>query len=134
MLCKHVTFSLELPQNRDRHFDGLVSRFDYRGVAYGFAAYRATLLPWPWFLSSSADCRIFQEKSARDIILESFREPGFSDFRPSLRAPYSTRDYTVQYRQPAFALLRRPMQQEDIYYYFDTNPRNTTTPSEEIRR
>src|SRR3546814_15163194 len=74
MLGKHVTVSLELPQNRKRHFDGLVSRFDYRGVADGFAAYRATLRPWLWFLSRSADCRIFQEKSARDIILEVFRE------------------------------------------------------------
>src|SRR3546814_13616392 len=81
MLGKHVTVSQKLPQNRKRQFDGLVSRLDYRGVADGFAAYRATLRPWLWFRSRSADCRIFQEKSARDIILEVFREHGFSDFR-----------------------------------------------------
>src|SRR3546814_1656241 len=107
MLGKHVTVSLELPQNRKRHFDGLVSRFDYRGVADGFAAYRATLRPWLWFLSRSADCRIFQEKSARDIILEVFREHGFSDFRTSLSETYRKRDYCVQYRETAFEFVSR---------------------------
>src|SRR3546814_18456467 len=102
MLGKHVTFSLELPQNRKRHFDGLVSRFDFRGIADGFAAYRATLRPWLWFLSRSVDCRIFQEKSARDIILEVFREHGFSDFRTSLSETYRNRAYCVSYRATAF--------------------------------
>src|SRR3546814_15962473 len=114
MLGKHVTVSQKLPQNRKRQFDGLVSRLDYRGVADGFAAYRATLRPWLWFLSRSADCRIFQEKSARDIILEVFREHGFSDFRTSLSETYRKRDYCVKYREPAFAFVSRLLDRKSV--------------------
>src|SRR6478609_6020484 len=42
--------------------------------------YRATLVPWTWFLTRCSDCRIFQEKTVPEIIEKIFKDRGFTDF------------------------------------------------------
>ena len=96
-----------------------VTRFSYegtRGLRYG--VYRAELSPWLWFLTRTADCRIFQNKKVPDIIKEIFREQGFTDFKDALGGSYREWEYCVQYRETDFNFVSRLMEQEGMYYYF----------------
>lgn len=115
---QRVTITMELPQG-ERHFDGFVTQFRFAGTLGQFARYQATLRPWLWFLTRTADCRIFQKQKVPDIIKSVFRDNGMSDFKDLLREGYRDWDYCVQYRETDFNFISRLMEQEGIYYYFE---------------
>lgn len=104
---------------RKRHLTGFVARFTQGGLHGGFASYHATLVPWLWFLTRTADCRIFQGKSVPDIIKDVFRDQGFTDFKDRLTGSYGTLDYCVQYRETDFTFVSRLMEREGIYFFFE---------------
>jgi type VI secretion system secreted protein VgrG len=115
---QNVTIRVELGAGRSRYFNGYVSRFT-QVTAYGrLARYRATVVPWLWFLTRCADCRIFQEKTVPEIIKQVFRDRGFTDLEDQLSGSYSKWEYCVQYRETDFNFVSRLMEQEGIYYYF----------------
>ena len=115
---QRVTVTMELPEG-ERHFDGYVTQFRYAGTDGQFARYQATLRPWLWFLTRTADCRIFQKQKVPDIIKAVFRDNGMSDFKDKLRESYREWEYCVQYRESDFNFVSRLMEQEGIYYYFE---------------
>ena len=115
---QNVTIRLNLSEDKTRYFNGFVSRFTQTLPVGGLARYRATIVPWLWFLTRTADCRIFQEKTVPDIIEDVFREHGFTDFERSLSGSYRTWLYCVQYRETDFNFVSRLMEQEGIYYFF----------------
>ena len=85
---KNVTFSVSLPDDSFRHFNGFVSRFAAGDEdQQGRRNYRAEVVPWLWFLTRTADCRIFQNKTVPEIIEQVFKDLGFSDYKPQLRRP-----------------------------------------------
>ncbi len=105
-----------------RYFHGFVSRFEQAPVAGAtsrVAGYRATVVPWLWFLTRRSDCRIFQEKNVPQIVLEIFREHGVADFELRLTHDYKPREYCVQYRETDFDFVSRLLEDEGIYYYFE---------------
>jgi type VI secretion system secreted protein VgrG len=114
-----VTITLQLPEGEARHFHGIVSRFVQTRIEDRYAHYQATVVPWLWLLTRTADCRIFQEKSIPDIITEIFDLHGFTDYRLALSGTYEPWDYCVQYRETAFNFVSRLMEQEGIYYFFE---------------
>lgn len=118
MLGQNVSVRLKTTENESRYFNGFVSRFCQVGAAENKYSYQATLKPWLWFLTRTADCRIFQKKTVPDIIKQIFRDHGFSDFEESLSATYREWEYCVQYRETDFNFVSRLMEQEGIYYYF----------------
>jgi len=115
---QNVSIRLNLGDEEIRYFNGFVSHFTQLTSSGQLARYRATVVPWFWFLTRMADCRIFQEKKVPDIIEEIFRDRGFTDFENSLSATYRTWEYCVQYRETDFNFISRLMEQEGIYYYF----------------
>lgn len=124
MLGTNVTIRLLGGKDSTRFFNGFVSKFTLTGVdrtkneslSY---SYRLTLVPWLWFLTRSAGCRIFQEKTVPDIIKAIFKERGFTDVKDSLTETYRTWEYCVQYRETDFNFVSRLMENEGIYYYFE---------------
>ncbi|MFC1636694.1 type VI secretion system Vgr family protein [Planctomycetota bacterium] len=115
---KNVTIRLDLGAGRTRYFNGHVSCFTQLTSAGRLARYRAIVVPWLWFLSRTADCRIFQEKTVPEIIKQIFRDRGFTDFEDGLSGSYHTWEYCVQYRETEYSFVSRLMEQEGIYYYF----------------
>ncbi len=116
---KTLTVNVVLADGSTRYFHGHVSRF--------FAGdqdldkrrnYRAEVVPWLWFLTRTSDCRIFQQKSAPDIIQQIFKDQGFSDFKVQLGGKHPMRDYCVQYRETDFNYISRLMEEEGIFYFF----------------
>jgi type VI secretion system secreted protein VgrG len=109
---------VEPPEGTPRHFHGLVTQFRLAGTLGRLARYSATVRPWLWFLTRTADCKIFQAMTVPDIIQAVFRDLGFTDFESKLSGTYRTWDYCVQYRESDFDFVSRLMEQEGIYYYF----------------
>lgn len=118
LLGENVTLRLDAQEDAPRYFNGYVSRMTQVGRLGGQAHYRFELRPWLWFLTRTSDCRIFQEMTVPDIILQVFRDHGFTDFESSLSETYRTWEYCVQYRETDFNFVSRLMEQEGIYYYF----------------
>lgn len=124
LLGTDITVQLELSESRDisagnyRYFHGFVADCAHVAGSGEYAHYEFSLRPWFWFLTRTADCRIFQEQSVPEIIREVFKESGFSDFEVKLSGQYEKWRYCVQYRETDFAFLSRLMEHEGIYYYF----------------
>jgi type VI secretion system secreted protein VgrG len=115
-----VDIALQLPGGTQRHLNGYVSRFTQGDTDdIPLTRYHAQVVPWLWFLTRQADCRIFQNMTAPDILSAVFNLFGFSDFRLSLNGTYPALEYCVQYRETSFNFVSRIMEQFGIFYYFD---------------
>ncbi|MGH7934838.1 MAG: type VI secretion system Vgr family protein [Candidatus Binataceae bacterium] len=116
---KQVTITLKTPGGGEsRYINGYVSRFTQAGNDPRFTYYHAEVVPWLWFLTRIADCRIFQNKTIPDIIVQVFQSRGFSDFSDKTQGSYPQRDYCVQYRETDFNFVSRLMEQYGIHYFF----------------
>ena len=60
---QRVTITIHAANGHDRYVNGFVSRFIQTGKDNRFAHYQAEVVPWLWFLTRNANCRIFQQKS-----------------------------------------------------------------------
>jgi type VI secretion system secreted protein VgrG len=118
LLGKNVTVRLEQHDESIRHFNGYVTRFRQSGIQGRYHAYHATVRPWLWFLTRTADCRIFQDKTVPEIVAEVFAGHDMADVRLELTETYRKRTYCVQYRETDFDFVSRLMEQEGIYYFF----------------
>ncbi len=118
-LGKSVTVKLKTPDGKDRYFNGLLAEARWAGQRDTLYAYELVIRPWLWLLSLTSDCRIFSQKSPRDIIKQVFTDRGFSDFRDELKSSYPTLEYCVQYRETDFVFVSRLMEQYGIYYFFE---------------
>lgn len=119
MLGQNITIAAQFDQSRTRYFNGEVVEF--RRVTFMHLdkqAYEAVLRPKFWLLSHTSDCRIFQNKSVKDILQEVLRENGITDLTLSLSGTYNPREYCVQYNESDFHFLSRLMEEEGIYYFF----------------
>src|SRR4051812_211847 len=84
----NATVRLTMPNGKTRFFNGFISRFLQVGDERGMILYRAIIVPWLWFLSRTADCRIFQKKKIPDLIESVFKAHGFKDYKLKLSGTY----------------------------------------------
>ena len=118
IIGQNVTIRLRLGGNKSRYFNGYINHFT-QVTAYGrLAKYQATMVPWLWFLTRTADCRIYQDQKIPDIIKEVFKKHELKNFEDALSDSYSKKEYCVQYRETDFDFVSRLMEQEGIYYFF----------------
>lgn len=115
-----ISITLHLPDGTPRYISGYVSRFTQGETDERmFTHYHAEVVPWLWFLTRQADCRIFQNLAVPDILSQVFNLFPVKDFRLSLKNSYSQLEYCVQYRETAFNFVSRLMEEYGIFYYFD---------------
>ncbi|RTQ32591.1 type VI secretion system tip protein VgrG [Variovorax gossypii] len=103
-----------------RFLHGHVARFTVAGREGGrtrHTVYRAVVRPWLWYLTRTSNSRVFQGKSAVQIIAEVLDAYGFV-FENRLCADYRAWDYCAQFNETDFAFVSRLMELEGIYYYF----------------
>ena len=118
---QNVTIQIALAAGATRYINGFVSRFAQSGSAQDATHYQMEVVPWLWFLTRIADCRIFQDKTIPQIVEAVFQSRGFSDYKLSLTGTYDQREYCVQYRETDFNFVSRLMEQYGIFYYFEHN-------------
>ena len=116
---QNVTIRLNTIQGGPRFFNGHVRSFRQTGNVGRLTSYQAVIVPKLWFLTRSADCRIFQNKKVPDIIKEVLEPYNFSPpFEDTLTGTYREWEYCVQYRETDFNFISRLMEQEGIHYFF----------------
>lgn len=119
LLGQNITIEMKLLSGGKRFFNGHITRFSQAENSGNYSTYQATVHPWLWFLTRTADCRIFQNKTVPEIINKVFRDLGFTNFKEKFNGhSYRTWEYCVQYRETDFSFISRLMEQEGIYYYF----------------
>ncbi len=118
LLGRAVTIELDLPENRQRVISGVVTDLAQVGFMSRYHQYQATIRPWFWFLTRTADCRIFQNKTIPEIFEQVVKAHRFSDYELKLKGKYPKWEYCVQYRETDFNFLARLLEQEGIYYFF----------------
>src|SRR5215831_18562386 len=116
---KNVTLRISLADGSNRYWNGFICRFAQGSRERGLTLYHAVMVPWLWFLTRTADCRIFQNKKAPDIIKQIFKDLGFSDFKLQLYGDFVEREYCVQYRETDVNFVSRLMEEEGIFCFFE---------------
>ncbi len=119
IIGKQVSLSVQLSGDDKRYWSGYVSRFACTGGDNRFSYYHAEIVPWLWFLTRTADCQIFQQKTIPEIIKKVFQDHGFQDFQDRTEGSYPQREYVVQYRETAFNFVSRLMEEYGIFYFFE---------------
>ncbi len=116
----NVTVRINLADGTPRYINGFIADFAQHGAPYAGSMneYKATMVPWLWFLTRSSDCRIFQNLKIQDIVKQVFDDFGFSDYEFNLTGTYKEREYVVQYRETAFNFVSRLLEEEGLYFYF----------------
>jgi type VI secretion system secreted protein VgrG len=141
-----VTVRIKLADATPRYFNGIISRIAQMAAEGGSATFKAELVPWPWLLTRSANCRIFQNLSVPAIVEKLFTDHGFKDFANRLRQQYPVREYVVQYRETDFNFVSRLLEDAGIWFFFehengrhtlvlcDSSNEHQPTPSQEKAR
>ncbi|HTP70751.1 MAG TPA: type VI secretion system tip protein TssI/VgrG, partial [Burkholderiaceae bacterium] len=107
-----------------RHFCGLVTRFGIGRHQGKYFGYQAVVRPWLWFLTRTADCRIFQDMTVPEIVESVFKDhAAIANYELKLVRSYRKRVYCVQYRETDFNFVARLMEDEGIYWYFEHGPK-----------
>jgi len=120
LLGQPAGVTMMLRDDGKRHFNGLVSRFAMGRARGRYFGYQVTLRPWLWFLTRTADCRIFQNQTVPQIVEELFDDhSAIAKFEFKLFKSYRQRVYCVQYRETDFNFVARLLEEEGIYWYFE---------------
>ncbi len=104
-----------------RYFGGHCTEIRYEGTYEGLGHYSASLRSWNWFLTQTTDCRIFQDMTALEIILQIFGEYGFTDYEDKTTEDTPKRVYCTQYRETDYDFIHRLMVEEGLYYFFESD-------------
>ncbi|MFZ5758278.1 MAG: type VI secretion system Vgr family protein [Thermodesulfobacteriota bacterium] len=140
VIAKNVTVSLRLHDGEERFFNGYFSSFAQSRTSTEeeegkllFSHYRATMVPWLWFLTTTSNIRIFQNKTVPDIVEKIFGDHGLNDYELDLTATYTPRVYCVQYRETDFNFVSRLLEGEGIFYFFKhENGKHTMVLSDHV--
>ncbi len=116
---KNVSWAVQEVDKEPRWFNGHVSRFAAGSARHhDRRVYRMEVVPYLWFLTRTANCRIFQNKKTPQIIEAIFGDYGLTDFEPQLKRSYPEWEYCVQYRETAFQFVARLAEHEGIFWFF----------------
>lgn len=122
VLGQPLTVTLDLEDGAKRHFHGIVTRFACLGHRDGMPAWEAIVHPALWLLTRASNCRIFQDKTALDIVKAVCGDSAYGGLvkidASKLAAAPARRDFCVQYRESDFDFVSRLLEEEGIYYYF----------------
>ncbi|HET6146635.1 MAG TPA: type VI secretion system tip protein TssI/VgrG [Polyangia bacterium] len=113
-------FSVAMSQGKPppRWFNGIVTRFGQVGWTGEAFRYRARLRPTLWLMTLTSNCRIFQNMTVPDVVMELLNAHGVTVKRHLGFDKYPKWEYLVQYNETDFNFVSRMMELEGIFYYF----------------
>ena len=117
LINQGITVQVRLADMSYRPIHGICRSARQLELHMGLTTYQLEMVPKFWFLTQTADCRFFLEKSVPDILEQVLGQHGVQ-FQTSLTKSYQKRQFLVQYRETDFNFCSRLMQEEGIWYYF----------------
>lgn len=119
ILGQTVTCTIAPKEGGARHIHGHVVRFGPgEATSRDHTRYVAEIVPWFWFLTHTKDCRVFQNKSTKDILEILFADAGFKDYQFKLEGALPAREYVIQYNETDFDFACRLMAEDGLFWYF----------------
>lgn len=115
---KNARFTFWEKGHPTRYIHGVVSSFASGDCNRSYKNYYITLVPSFYRLSLRHNCRIFQKKTTKEIIIILLNEMGIKDYLFSLTSPLLTREYCVQYKESDLEFISRLASEEGLIYYF----------------
>lgn len=110
-------------EKNSRFINGVITQFSQGTTALKddiyVTEYSITIRPKLWLLTLDKNCKIFQNKSAMDIIKSVLSDSGVRDISDKTSScGKGQREYCVQYNESSFNFISRLMEDEGIFYYF----------------
>lgn len=134
LLGHPISVAVTTPYGSVREFNGLAAGFYQVGQNGRYHQYLIVVRPWTWLLTRTSDCKIFQDKTIRQIIEKVFADHPYADFEFHLTSSYTTWAYCVQYRESDFNFLTRLMEQEGMHFFFrHQNGKHTLVIADSLR-
>ncbi|HEX8703171.1 MAG TPA: type VI secretion system tip protein TssI/VgrG, partial [Myxococcaceae bacterium] len=118
LLSTQATLSLSDPDGAERFFHGWVDEVRDLGRRHNRPEYRIRMVPSLRQLSHIRRSRIFQQLSVPDIV-KKVLAAGHVDHRLALSGSYPKREYCVQYRESDLSFVRRLLEAEGIFFFFE---------------
>ncbi len=121
MLTKEITCTIT-QRNGDaplvRHFNGVVASFSRIAPgAAGRMVYRLVAVPKLWQLGLRRNCRIFQDKTAKQIITEVLQDHGLPEPTWNM-AKAEAIPYCTQFNETDLAFVSRLLEEHGLTLYF----------------
>jgi type VI secretion system secreted protein VgrG len=107
---------------RKTTFHGLALECEQGNPVSGRYHYKVKMTARIWQLTLNKQSRIFQHQTVPKILEEVLKDSGFSnglDYELKLGGGYKEREYTVQYQESDLDFMKRLMEHEGIFFYFD---------------
>ena len=123
LLFQPACVTLQANGSPIRYFHGIVQSVTAgppirsASSADAYTVYNLVMVPKLWFMGQTVDCRIYETKSAADILTAMFNDIGLTD----LSGPpggSASRQYTVQYNETDLHFATRLMEEEGWFYFF----------------
>lgn len=107
----------------ERYLHGIATEISRQRSTPRHTFYTVTIRPKPWVLTRRTDCRIFQDITTEDILKAVFDVHGLtsSDLEFDLASATKAHHYCVQYRETDFDFVTRLLQDEGLYFSFDSD-------------
>ncbi|MEK8085951.1 type VI secretion system Vgr family protein [Aquabacterium sp. A3] len=109
---EQLTVRLMLADGQWRHWHGYAMHTAQLASDGGLARYRLTLAAWTHWLQHRRDTRVFQDRTARDILTEVFKAWPQARFRFDVAHDGPLRALCTQYAESDWAFAQRLMAQE----------------------
>ncbi|WP_270938632.1 type VI secretion system Vgr family protein [Falsiroseomonas oryzae] len=104
----------------EREFHGLVREYVPLGQDIrGLHACQLKIVPKLWGLSLANDCRIFQEKTAQEIIEALLTDGGITGTEFRITGANEPLPYRTQYNENRLRFARRIMEEAGWFYFFE---------------
>ncbi len=122
LLTKEITVTVTQTVDdaeHKRYFHGLVAEFMKLGPGPGGkAAYRLVAVPGLWRLGLKRNCRIFQAKSAKDIVDAIVGEYGLTAASWGILPTLEPMPYCTQFNESDLHFISRLLEEHGMGYYF----------------
>ena len=122
LLTKPIAVAVRQPMPGSpliRHFHGLVVEWQRLGPgAAGRTAYRLVAVPGLWRLGLRENCRVFQDKSVKDIVTAVLAEHEQPAPNWGILPALSPIPYCTQFNETDLAFVSRLLEEHGLTYYF----------------
>jgi type VI secretion system secreted protein VgrG len=121
LFSTQATLCLREQDGAERFLNGWIDEVRDLGRRHGRPEYRIRLVPLLRQVGHIRRSRIFQNLSVPDIV-QKVLKAGHVDHRLALSGSYPKRDYCVQYRESDLDFVRRLLEAEGIFFFFEHSP------------
>jgi type VI secretion system secreted protein VgrG len=113
-----VTITQRGPSPLERHFHGMVAEFRRMGPgAAQRMAYRLVVVPHLWRLSLRRNCRIWQDRTVKEIVAAVLKDHGLPEPAWTM-VEASAIPYCTQFNETDLAFVSRLLEEHGLTYYF----------------